>query len=127
MTRTPDTLSIRLQVVHRLSRIVAVPLLAYHVLLLAGAFILLTGLARGDELWIGVGGGLIVAGIGIELAVLWWSASLVRRTTGSNESGPLSVRESNPVGRPRLCASCGWKGKARGPLCPRCQKMTIMI
>jgi uncharacterized membrane protein len=103
------------------------PLLSYHVLLLVGAFLLVDGYGRGQESWVAIGVTLIIVGIVVEIAVLGWAASLARHSPAA--SVPKSPDpNSSTLPRPqRLCTSCGWKGRVRSPLCPRCQRLTVPL
>jgi hypothetical protein len=103
------------------------PLLTYHVLILGGAFLLLAGYARGDALWMECGAILIVAGIVVEFAILWWTASTIRRAPDSRTEPSAKAASVSRIGSSRLCTNCGWKGHSHNPLCPRCQKLTVLF
>ncbi|MFZ0891960.1 MAG: hypothetical protein WB778_02005 [Thermoplasmata archaeon] len=103
------------------------PLLTYHVLLLAGAFLLLAGYARGDALWMVAGASLIVAGIVVEIAILWWTASMIRHAPYPRDERGSKETPEAPTKWSRLCTSCGWKGHAPTVLCPRCQRLTVPV
>ncbi|MFZ3355190.1 MAG: hypothetical protein WA549_00350 [Thermoplasmata archaeon] len=103
------------------------PLLTYHVLILGGALLLLAGYARGDALWMETGAILIVAGIVVEFAILWWTASMIRHAPHSRTEHSAAATAAAPIRSSRLCTACGWKGHTRSPLCPRCQKLTVLL
>lgn len=103
------------------------PLLAYHVLILGGAFFVGWGISVGPKVDLTIGVALIVVGIGVEGAVLVWSAGLARRSVGAfsgtqPEGGPAPGKSRL---EPVLCIGCGWSGSGGRSICPRCGKPLI--
>jgi len=110
----------------RLFRRVLVLLLVDHLLILLGAYLLLAAAGTSRPGWTGVGASMLLTGIGIEVGVLAWAASLARRaaTTGSSSVvvGPATDRGRS------LCPTCGWSGPARPrATCPRCHRPTTQV
>lgn len=108
-----------------LLRQVLPPLLLDHVLILVGAWLLVSSFEAHRTMGVAAGAGVLASGIIIELVVLVWSATLVRaaaRTLAPSVSGP-------DIGRFRQrsrCTSCGWSGVVRvGSLCPRCARTVL--
>ncbi len=103
-------------------------LVSNHLLILLGAAVLVVARQRADGEWAAVGVTLLVVGIGIEAAVIAWSASLVRRAASARRRSPEPLPGSTVRGDKALCVSCGWSG-SRVPwgLCPRCQRTTVRV
>jgi hypothetical protein len=102
------------------------PLLAAHVLILTGAFLLVTRTSVGGLNWAFGGSAAVAAGVASEVSVLLWCASLVRaaraaagpRSDARAESASLEIRA--------LCPGCGWVGpRPPSGLCPRCRRATV--
>ena len=103
------------------------PLLAYHILILGGAFFVAWGVSVGSRANLAIGVALIVAGIAVEVAVLVWSAGLTKQSarmaTGPwPVDRPASVR---PMVGPRFCTGCGWFDSADRSICPRCGRPLV--
>ncbi len=98
-------------------RTVGVPLLAYHALILAGAAVLVAGFVRRAPFWEAMGALLIVLGIGVEAAILAWSARLTRRATVAR-AAPDAARTGG--GTEGFCLRCGYVGSAGPTVCRRC-------
>ncbi len=103
-------------------RRVAIPLLVNHALILVGAWILVSAwLARKTAL-AAVGALVAAAGIGVEIALILWSVSLVHAAARTARAGGSGYGDG-PLRRPARCGACGWSGTGRyGSLCPRCAK-----
>lgn len=97
------------------------PLLAYHAVILVGAFALVYGVERSVPDLVPLGIALIVLGIAIALALLVWAARSTLDAPGPVWDRPPPAAPSGPP-RQYLCPSCGWKGSSAGYLCPRCQR-----
>jgi len=110
-------------------RTIAGPLLIYHALLLGGAFLLIRGNVLGSLPSLLAGAALIVGGIAVEIAILYWAAGLIRASARSHAvaEGTDSVREVAPVTGRWLCTVYGWKGDSRRQVCPRCGRLMIRI
>lgn len=113
----------------RLLGTVGGPLLANHLLLLAGAFLVVRGFVSGPSLSIVIGSTLIAAGVAIEIWIIVWSARLVRRGSSGLPApfprGSESGRGSSD--RHRLCVGCGWRGGEGPQFCPRCGKVLVRL
>jgi hypothetical protein len=98
------------------------PLVLYHALILLGAAVLIHGLFAGTMAWEWAGAGLVVAGIGVEVGILLWSAGLSRQAGRSGADLPArSAGPESVSGEWWLCVSCGRLGPfARASICPRC-------
>lgn len=98
------------------------PLLAYHALILAGAYLVVLGYVDGTEGFEIAGSVLVAAGIGTELGVLGWSIRLTRRTASvgdeSQRPGTEPPSPHPPVGS--ICVRCGDQASSRRRTCPRC-------
>lgn len=108
-------------------RLAAPPLLAYHALILVGAYVVVRGDTSGSLLLLGIGLAMVVAGILTELAVLAWSAGLTRHSAALPSARPTREVEpgrSGPAAR-RICWSCGWSGDGPGTICPRCARPLV--
>ncbi len=92
-------------------------LAAYHLLLLAGAvLLLLVGVGLADRLLALPGIVLVAAGLLTQFAVVRWS---LRRSPRS-AAGSAAIEP-----RPMLCTTCGWKGTASSIFCPRCHRVLV--
>lgn len=112
----------------KVTRLVLGPLLANHLMILLGAYFLVAGTSGGRPGWISLGASLVGTGIGIELAVLWWSASLVHRSARVERSQPEIAGASAPSADRSLCPYCGWSGRTRAfAACARCNRPTIRM
>jgi len=109
----------------RLLRKVGGPLLVYHAMIFAGAFLLITGARWGT--WFLLGILLVVAGIAVELAILAWSASLTRSVRPAVES-PRGVEPGAlaPSSR-RICVACGREGNPEAVVCARCGRSVVSL
>lgn len=106
--------------VHGLRRVV-LPLMANHVLILVGAWFLVSSDLAHRTTAAAVGASVLAGGIAIELAVLLWSASLVRAAARSTRGTPAASMQQRS-----RCISCGWSGVRRvGAPCPRCSKPIV--
>jgi len=102
------------------------PLLAYHVLILGGAFLVGWGISVGSRAGLVIGLALIVLGIGVEVAVLVWSAGLTIRSARTQSWSRREGTTPGPTGiGPSLCTGCGWSGSVGRSICPRCGKVLI--
>lgn len=105
------------------------PLIGYHVLILGGAYLVVHGDVVGSRTTLFAGVALVVIGIAVAIAVLYWSAGLAR-AKGQGPSYPGSDRTSgfpSPVEARWLCLGCGWTGQDGRNVCPRCAKLTIRL
>lgn len=105
------------------------PLISYHVLILGGAYLIVHGDLVGSRASLFAGVALVVVGIAVAIAVLYWSAGLARaKGRGPSYFGPAPI---SGIGRPAetrwLCLSCGWTGQVGGNVCPRCAKLTVRL
>jgi hypothetical protein len=102
------------------------PLLAYHALILLGAYLVVAGSAGSMPDWIPVGLGLIGAGIVVAIGVLAWASLLTRRAGRRGHaapgSSPSTVRETR-----WLCWACGWHSESPEGTCPRCGKPMVAV
>lgn len=103
-------------------RLVAPPLLAYHALILVGAYVIVRGDTAGSLPLLYSGLAMVAAGIATEAAILAWSARLTLRSAAASvadrtRAGPAGTRASNSH---RFCTGCGWSGAITQGLCPRC-------
>ncbi|MGC2035263.1 MAG: hypothetical protein WA761_07470 [Thermoplasmata archaeon] len=105
------------------------PLLMYHVLLLAGGFVVIAGYLRHSFPWTVLGWALIVGGILIELTILWWSVRLVRRQPVDPAPSASSIGSPGPGAGPArwICVACGWRGPEGNRFCPRCGKVMVRL
>jgi hypothetical protein len=111
----------------RVRRTVAA-LLVNHILILLGAFFLIAAPGKDHGAWIATGVAMVTVGIGIEVSIIVWAATLVRhdRTTSPRPEGD-SPGES-PRGGRWLCTNCGWSGTPRTlVLCPRCHRPAMRL
>lgn len=113
----------------RLMRRVTGPLLAYHALILLGAFVLVWGAAYGSRSEVVIGSVLIGAGIALELAIVAWTASLTRDAARSRgTSGTLAGAPAVPGSFDRwLCTGCGRRAEQKLGICPRCGRSMIWL
>lgn len=98
------------------------PLVGYHLLLLIGAYFALRGAIEGAEPSLAAGLSLVVLGIALEVALLVWSARLIRAQAAARTS-PTGPRARAPPGDERFarfCWRCGWRGPGPIRTCPRC-------
>jgi hypothetical protein len=108
-------------------RRVGVPLVAYHVVIFVGAFLVLRGSSIGSASSVGEGIGLIVLGVAIEGAILAWSAKLTRNAAVSSRRAAI-VPEDEPGGaarRRRVCVYCGAPSGAGRRICATCGRPLI--
>ncbi len=103
-------------------RLVAPPLLAYHALILVGAYVIVRGDTAGSLPLLYTGLAMVAAGIATEAAILAWSARLTLRSAASSgadrmRAGAVGTRASASH---RFCMVCGWSGAVTQGLCPRC-------
>jgi len=103
-------------------------LLVDHVLILGGAFFLVAGSSGGHVSWETAGASLIVVGVGIEVAIIGWSASVAQRSRRQPVSptdhavGEVTVRVRH------LCPSCGWSGSTGvAGICRVCHRPTVRM
>lgn len=103
------------------------PLLAYHILILGGAFFVGWGITVGPRADFILGVALIVVGIGVEGAVLAWSASLTMESarTAGRPSSAVGLAPGNPGVGTGLCTGCGWSDSRSRTICPRCGKPLV--
>jgi hypothetical protein len=87
------------------------PLLAYHVLVVLGGFLLLDGVLQGSALERVIGVAMLVAGVVTAIAVVIWTATLAQA------SGPSRRGDGPP---PRKCPRCGRAGRDGWTVCDRC-------
>lgn len=108
-------------------RLVAPPLLAYHVLILVGAYLIVRGDSAGSLPLLYIGLALVVAGIATEAAILAWSARLTQRSAVAPGSvgAPVGHTETAAAISRRFCIGCGWTGEEARTLCPRCARPLI--
>jgi len=110
----------------RAPRRVLLPLFIYHVLVLVGGALLVLGIVDRHVTWTGVGLGLFVAGVALQIAVLRWSVRTISRARSSPSPGPgengLGVSRVLPR---KLCPACGWRGPRIEVYCPRCGRPTV--
>ena len=101
------------------------PLVAYHAMILLGAFLLVTGSRWG--FWSIVGAVLVAAGILVELGILIWSASLTRTASVPHHlAGTTSTKTSRASPR-RVCPACGRVGDQAAATCPRCGRAVVSL
>ncbi len=100
-------------------------LLAYHVLILVGAFFLIVGADSRNGLWEWVGVVLVVGGITTVIAVLWWTATLAHRGSPTVAGIPGELEATVPPRLRSVCSGCGWIGIAQTATCPRCRRPLI--
>lgn len=112
---------------HRVLKIVGGPLVLYHLLIFAGAYLLVVGFETASRAYEIAGSALVGAGIGTEVLLLGWSARLVRRTAiETDRAGLEEVRYGS--GRYRsLCPRCGRVGDEVLRSCPRCGGSTVRL
>ncbi len=104
------------------------PLLLYHILILAGAYLVVLGIIDGSPLLQVVGVVSIVAGVVTEAAVLAWSAQLVRRAASAKDGSDRETAQPAEASslRGQLCVRCGWSGRDTGHICPRCAGLLVL-
>jgi len=105
---------------------VLAPLLVNHLLILVGAYFLVTGSREGPSSWLAFGAALLATGIAIEVAVLGWSVSLARAAAVSALARDVGPSAPGSALARRSCSACGWSGeRSPGGLCPRCRRPTF--
>jgi hypothetical protein len=94
----------------------------YHLLLIAGAVLLLVGIELPKELLALGGGALMIAGVAIQFAVIRWS---MRQAEQAPSEGGRVTPTVAIEPRPMLCTTCGWEGSASSIFCPRCHRVLV--
>jgi len=110
-------------------RSVVGPLVAYHVLVLAGAYFILLGFVGGSRNLELAGVGVVAAGILTELWVLRWSARLVRRAADRGAGERISTGQSSLYLPPKasLCVRCGAHESGVRRTCSRCGNPMVRV
>jgi hypothetical protein len=94
------------------------PLTAYHVLVLAGGCLVAYGILSDSPVLVLAGAPLLIAGLIVVLAVLWWTAGLARRGA-SDGAAPGEAGRMRTVPQ-WICPRCGRTGAGSRFVCPRC-------
>lgn len=103
-------------------------LLVNHALILGGAFLLVAGSGGRQSLWEATGASLVVVGIGIEVALIGWSASLARRARPDRLDPAVRGPETTNSSARHLCLACGWSGPADvAGICPNCHRPMVRM
>jgi hypothetical protein len=102
------------------------PLFAYHLLILAGAVVLVLGVARGSQLLIDVGSIVIGSGVSVQLWVLYVTGKLARQGPPVTVAAVGGDHPPDSSGR-WLCPACGWRTEGATRNCPRCGKFLIRL
>jgi len=108
-----------------LLRKVAGPLVAYHALILIGAFLVIAGGGWGP--WRAVGAGLVGVGIALEVAILAWTAALTRSAAAEPTTMGRSLAHPSRGGARRVCVACGREGVEGIATCPQCGKAVVSL
>lgn len=129
--REVPSLSVRSPTTVRpLLRRVGGPLVLYHALILAGAYLLVLGFTSSSPVYEMAGVALVVWGIVTEGVILVWSASLTRRAaTPAPTPGEVGAASAAQLGnRPsRLCVRCGQTSAGESSTCPRCGGPAVRV
>ena len=106
-----------------MTRLLLGPLLVNHVLILAGAFLIVDGFQAGFPTRELAGATILGIGIAIEMAVVMWSASLIRQRSATFPTNDANVKSgtSRPAVQDHLCPRCGVRAPSiPGRCCSRC-------
>lgn len=105
------------------------PLIAYHALILAGAYLIVLGYTDGSAGLEWVGAALVGAGILTELWVLVWSARSTRRAAALEPVGrpPGTSPSSSRPPAEFICVRCGRQEPGIHWTCPRCGGPSVPI
>ncbi len=108
---------------------VALPLTAYHVLVIVGGFALLRGFDQNSASMMVLGVALVGAGLAAVVAtiVLTRRETLASATDQSRYSGSDRTTLSESLPRRPSCSACGWRGAPRGVVCSRCGRPTVWV
>ena len=104
-------------------RRVGPPLLLYHALILAGAYLVVLGYVDHSAGYEGAGAILIASGVALLAAVLAWSARLSRRAAHPSAVPVLRASGMEQPGPERsrwLCVRCGRRTDRPAFSCPDC-------
>ena len=98
-----------------------------HVLILAGAFLVIQAIAAGSAS-LDFGSVLLAGGVAMEVLAITWSALLV----GGSSVPPSSLSSQSPLGPTRpdahwLCTGCGLVSRGRVVVCARCGKLAARL
>jgi ribosomal protein L40E len=111
-------------------RTVVGPLVAYHVLILVGAYLIVLGYVENVRVFEVAGIGFVVVGVLTELWVLRWSAGITRRAARPGTGDPIGKSESTgaATAQQSVCLRCG----ARDPTgvrrtCRRCGNPMVRL
>jgi hypothetical protein len=105
---------------------IGMPLLAYHVLILLGAFVVLSGLVVGPFGSEPFGLVLIGAGIALEIGILWWAVTLVRGAARTTSGRSEVALPTGPLRR-WICPGCGRIGRELLATCPLCGRVRVRL
>ncbi len=98
-----------------------------HVLILAGAFLVIPAIVAGSAP-LDFGSVLLAGGVAMEVLAIAWSALLVR----GSSAPPSSLASQSPLGPTPpggrwLCTGCGLVSQDRVVVCPRCGKLAARL
>ena len=114
----------------RVLRLVGGPLLAYHGLILVGAFVFLYGVSGHLPLWEILGVVLVAAGIALECAILLWSATLTQRSARERTSLGSTSAGGSERGHEVVQAGCVRCGRVQSrslTVCPQCGGVCVRL
>ncbi|MDD5705978.1 MAG: DUF5131 family protein [Kiritimatiellae bacterium] len=66
-------------------------------------------------------------GYGHRFGVAWGAGQPRRRTSADSWRKPLAWNKAAALGRFKQCPGCGWRGFARGTICPHCDTFVSVM
>ncbi len=103
------------------------PLLAYHVLIIAGGATFLAGIAWSAALWSVAGLAVLMAGLVLHVLVLYSTAKRAGQGLPSSSAslGNQHLVQGASPEVPSLCPACGLRADTAARTCPRCGKFLV--